>query len=224
MIYITLYYLYAVTILFIAGSATRRLLEKISSPQSFAFPPNIVHILILGIITLTTSTAFISIVLPISLYVHISIVILLLVYIFYDNKYFFRAVKFFLSEINNNRNIFILGCLCLFPALFMASGPVGYFDTGSYHAQAVKWINEYGTVPGLGNLHHRLAFNSSWFYFSAFFDMLAFDGKTSHLVNLIPITLGLIACFSGFNNIAKGNISLTNILPSHAYLFTHAIA
>jgi hypothetical protein len=212
MIYITLYYLYAVTILFIAGSATRRLLEKISSPQSFAFPPNIVHILILGIITLTTSTAFISIVLPISLYVHISIVILLLVYIFYDNKYFFRAVKFFLSEINNNRNIFILGCLCLFPALFMASGPVGYFDTGSYHAQAVKWINEYGTVPGLGNLHHRLAFNSSWFYFSAFFDMLAFDGKTSHLVNLIPITLGLIACFSGFNNIAKGNISLTNIL------------
>jgi len=94
----------------------------------------------------------------------------------------------------------------------MASGPVGYFDTGLYHAQAVKWINEYGTVPGLGNLHHRLAFNSSWFYFSAFFDMLAFDGKTSHLVNLIPITLGLIVCFSGFNNIARGNISLTNIL------------
>jgi hypothetical protein len=24
-----------------------------------------------------------------------------------------------------------------------------------YHVQAVKWINEYGSVPGLGNLHHR---------------------------------------------------------------------
>jgi hypothetical protein len=94
----------------------------------------------------------------------------------------------------------------------MASAPVGYFDTGLYHAQAVKWINEYGTVPGLGNLHHRLAFNSSWFYFSSFFDILAFDGKTSHLVNIIPIALGLMLCLSGFHNIARGNISLTNIL------------
>jgi len=94
----------------------------------------------------------------------------------------------------------------------MASGPVGYFDTGLYHAQAVKWINEYGTVPGLGNLHHRLAFNSSWFYFSAFFDILAFEGKTAHMVNTIPILLGLIICLSGFNNLLKGSLSFANIL------------
>jgi hypothetical protein len=81
-----------------------------------------------------------------------------------------------------------------------------------YHAQAVKWINEYGTVAGLGNLHYRLAFHSSWFYLSAFFDVLAFDGKTSHLVNLIAFTLVLLICFSGFYGVFKGNISITNIL------------
>ena len=49
MIFITAYFCYAVSILFIMGCATRRLFEKISSPQSFAFPPNLVNILILGI-------------------------------------------------------------------------------------------------------------------------------------------------------------------------------
>lgn len=212
MIYITFYYLYAIGILFIAGSATRRLLEKLSRPHPFTSHPDFVNILILGIISLTTTVSFISIISSITLYIHILIIILLSVYIYFDTKYVVNTVNFFVSELKNNIYIFILGSLCIFAAIIMASGPVGYFDTGLYHAQAVKWINEYGTVPGLGNLHHRLAFNSSWFYFSAFFDMLAFDGKTSHLVNLIPITLGLIACFSGFSNIAKGNISLTNIL------------
>ena len=212
MIYITLYFLYVLVILFVAGSASSRLLGKLSRPYPFTSHPDFVNILILGMISLTTFISFISIVSPITLYVHISIVISLLVYIYYDKQYFFGAVTFFISEIKSNPYIFILGCLCLFPAIIMASGPIGYFDTGLYHAQAVKWINEYGTVPGLGNLHHRLAFNSSWFYFSAFFDILAFDGKSAHVVNIIPISLGLMICLGGFNNLVKGTISFANIL------------
>jgi hypothetical protein len=133
-------------------------------------------------------------------------------YVYFDKKYLSQIIQLFVSEIKSNLFIFILGCFCLFPAIVIAAGPVGYFDTGLYHAQAVKWINEYGTVPGLGNLHHRLAFNSSWFYFSAFFDMLAFDGKAAHVVNIIPISLGLMICLSGFNNLVKGTISFANIL------------
>src|SRR5262249_52771350 len=34
-----------------------------------------------------------------------------------------------------------------------------HFDTGLYHAQAVRWSEEAPAVPGLGNLHGRLAFN-----------------------------------------------------------------
>ena len=212
MIFITAYFCYALSLLFITGCATRRLLEKMCSPQSFAFPPNFVNILIFGMISLTTFISFVSIVSPVTLYVHILVIISLSVYIYFDKTYVSKTVRFFLSEIKNNPYLFALGCICIFPAIIMASAPVGYFDTGLYHVQAVKWINEYGTVPGLGNLHHRLAFNSSWFYFSAFFDILAFDGKTSHLVNIIPIALGIMLCLSGFHNIARGNISLSNIL------------
>jgi hypothetical protein len=39
----------------------------------------------------------------------------------------------------------------------------GHSDSGLYHFQSVRWINEYPIPPGLGNLHTRLAYNQSWF-------------------------------------------------------------
>lgn len=53
--------------------------------------------------------------------------------------------------------------------LLLSSGPIIMDDTGSYHIQSIKWIQQYGTVPGLANLHERYGFNSSWFSFVALF-------------------------------------------------------
>ena len=44
------------------------------------------------------------------------------------------------------------------------------YDTGLYHAQAVRWINEYGCVKGLGNLHNRFAYNSSFLCLQALYN------------------------------------------------------
>ncbi|MBP9854302.1 MAG: hypothetical protein KBD53_05505 [Candidatus Omnitrophica bacterium] len=43
------------------------------------------------------------------------------------------------------------------------------YDAGLYHMQSVKWASTYPVIPGLGNLHGRLAFNSSYFLYFAFF-------------------------------------------------------
>jgi hypothetical protein len=56
------------------------------------------------------------------------------------------------------------------------------YDTDLYHAQAIRWLNEYGTVPGLGNLHARLAFNSSWLSLSALLDNGAWDNRSEWLM------------------------------------------
>ncbi|KAA9332238.1 hypothetical protein F0P96_12205 [Hymenobacter busanensis] len=37
------------------------------------------------------------------------------------------------------------------------------FDVGLYTLQTLQWAEHFPAVPGLGNLHGRLAFNSSWF-------------------------------------------------------------
>ncbi|MGI6655800.1 MAG: LIC_10190 family membrane protein [Desulfobulbus sp.] len=41
------------------------------------------------------------------------------------------------------------------------------YDTDLYHIQIVRWLNEFGTPPGLGNLHSRLANSSTWPLFAA---------------------------------------------------------
>jgi hypothetical protein len=188
------------------------LFEKLTLFCHSAPPLDLANTLLFGIISLTTLVSFISIIAPINQLTHFCILGFLLLYAYYDKKNIGDTIKALISDVKINPYLFILGCICLFPAVLIASGPVGYHDTGMYHAQAVKWINEYGTVYGLGNLHYRLAFNSSWSYFAAFFDILSFDGRTSHVINLVPYTLVLLICFSGFYGVFKGNISITNIL------------
>lgn len=39
------------------------------------------------------------------------------------------------------------------------------FDSGLYHFGSIRWMNEYPIVPGLGNVHWRLALNQSYFGF-----------------------------------------------------------
>ncbi len=55
-----------------------------------------------------------------------------------------------------------------------------HYDTGLYHAQSIRWIEEFGVVKGLGNLHCRLAYNSSSFALSALYSMAFLGGQSYH--------------------------------------------
>lgn len=68
--------------------------------------------------------------------------------------------------------------------IFSYGGSRGYlhFDSGLYHAQAIRWIEEYGVVPGLANLHCRLAYNSSAFVLTALYSMKFLVGQSLHTV------------------------------------------
>ena len=55
--------------------------------------------------------------------------------------------------------------------LFSFASSRGYmaYDTSLYHAQAIRWIEEYGIVKGLALFHFRLGYNSASFALSALF-------------------------------------------------------
>lgn len=57
-----------------------------------------------------------------------------------------------------------------------------HYDTGLYHAQSIRWMEEYGIVKGLGNLHCRLAYNSSAFSLSALFSFSFLGGQSYHCI------------------------------------------
>lgn len=66
------------------------------------------------------------------------------------------------------------------------------FDTDLYHFSAVRWANEYPAVPGLANLHTRLAFNSSFLLYSALVDNWIWDLRSAWITHgfiLVVVTL-----------------------------------
>ena len=86
------------------------------------------------------------------------------------------------------RNIFSKGAAWLLLAsvlLFLlyaygTSRGILHYDTALYHAQSIRWIEEYGIVKGLGNLHCRLAYNSASFALSALYSMAFLGGQSYH--------------------------------------------
>ena len=69
--------------------------------------------------------------------------------------------------------LFFLILLMLFPVANGALLPSGSYDDGGlYGIQTMRWINRYPVVPGLANLHGRLAFNSTYFLYTAFLNAI----------------------------------------------------
>jgi hypothetical protein len=92
------------------------------------------------------------------------------------------------------KNSWFLGCLFCFSLmiLILNAGPVLMDDTDSYHIQMVKWIQEYGSVPGIANLHLRFGLNSSWFASIAQF---SFPLKSFNIYGTLNGLLSFWLCF-----------------------------
>ena len=56
-------------------------------------------------------------------------------------------------------------------------------DTDLYHSQAIRWIEEYGVIKGLGNLYNRLAYNSAFMCLQALFSGEFLLNQSTHVVN-----------------------------------------
>lgn len=75
-----------------------------------------------------------------------------------------------------------------------AAEPVAWYDTHLYHLQVVKWARSFPAVPGIANLHYRLAYNNSVHLFAALTDVF-WKGRSSHLalgflVSVLILQLG----------------------------------
>ncbi|HOW36552.1 MAG TPA: hypothetical protein PL155_09090 [Candidatus Omnitrophota bacterium] len=62
--------------------------------------------------------------------------------------------------------ILVILLLVIWMANQSARGDLPY-DAGLYHLQLIKWISTCQIIPGLGNLHGRFAFNSTYFLYLA---------------------------------------------------------
>ncbi len=86
------------------------------------------------------------------------------------------------------------------------------YDTGLYHAQAIRWIETFPAVPGLGNLHTRFAFNSSWLVLNALFSLSFLGTRSFHLVPAALTVIVAIDFASGALDWYRGKPTFANIL------------
>ncbi|MFK7969525.1 MAG: hypothetical protein AB8F95_04115 [Bacteroidia bacterium] len=110
-------------------------------------------------------------------------------------------------------------------AVLVSVGAPSYYDDGLYYRQFVRWLNEYAIVPGLGNLHPRLAFNSNWHVLQAVFSFHYLpDGGLMDLNGLLHIVVaaygleGMRRLFIGDHRLSVVFRSLF-LLPTHYFVF-----
>ncbi|MCB0165376.1 MAG: hypothetical protein KDI79_14200 [Anaerolineae bacterium] len=95
-----------------------------------------------------------------------------------------------------------------------ATGKLTSYDTGLYHLGTIRWMQSYPIVIGLGNLHPRFAYNSSYFLFVALLDLLwwrsdFFNLSNGLLLSVISVQIGAYI-FTSMTN--KDNLKSYQVL------------
>jgi hypothetical protein len=80
-----------------------------------------------------------------------------------------------------------------------------YADQGLYYLNSIRWTTDYAIVPGLGNLHTRLAFNNSSFLLHAMLEVAVGRGHSAHVLNGLMAAISLPIVFSGFACVFREN-------------------
>ena len=162
--------------------------------------------LISGLILLTILAQIIVLFFPLGSIIQLVIAIILLTSAalkWNDCKNLFKNIFFeFSTSSTLSKILFLLSWTVI---LLINAGPTMMDDTESYHIQSIKWIQEYGSVPGIVNLHVRFGFNSSWFSSIALF---SFSSKTTGGFTVMNSIISVWLCYwfiGKFNQFKKEN-------------------
>lgn len=108
---------------------------------------------------------------------------------------------------------------CFFLTLVWTTRSPGQYDTGLYHAQAIRWIEEYGVVPGLGNLHMRLAYNSAFMSLQALFSLGWLVGQSIHSLNGFFCLAALVYVCATVRLWGEGSLRTSDFLKCAMLIF-----
>lgn len=122
-------------------------------------------------------------------------------------------------------------CVCIiviaYVGLWALKSPT-FFDTYLYHVQAIRWIEEYGVVSGLGNLHNRFAYNSAFMPLQALFTFSWIYSPSLHSLNGFLCTFFVIYAVITNKIFIKKEVGLSDLLkliiPVYVYLNRESIS
>lgn len=149
-----------------------------------------------GIGAVTVYAQFFSIFWKVGLWANLILLLICILCVAVLKRQFLEELQTCRLTISPIKAVLILALFLIFA--YGTSTGIIHYDTGLYHAQSIRWIEEYGVVPGLGNLHSRLAYNSAAFCLSALYSMAFLGGQSYHCAAGFLAFLLALVCMEAF--------------------------
>uniref|UniRef100_UPI0040499852 LIC_10190 family membrane protein n=1 Tax=Flavobacterium sp. TaxID=239 RepID=UPI0040499852 len=174
MFIILLYFVYLAIVFFIIGFAVKSILKI----QGVDWMP----IYLLGISTTTFFFTFVAFFLPINYWTSVlyHFIVLGCFLIFRNNIVNEIPIYFNKYKVLEKRHKLTM-LLGLMVVLLVSAMPPFLIDNESYYVQSIKWLNQFGLVKGLANLHPFLGQMSGWHILESGVNMRSFGINTNDL-------------------------------------------
>lgn len=196
MLSILVNWIYIVMTSFVIGFGVLWLLGKclkysFDKPESYLFA---------GLITVTAYAQVFNLFAKVGLLANCLLLLVTLIILILLRVELYGSIRKMIGMYSRKRAL-IVGVLFLIFAYGTSRGYMLY-DSSLYHGQSIRWIEEYKTILGLGNLHVRLAYNSASFSLSALYSMAFMGGQSLHGVSglfawiLSIMSLDIVKIFS----------------------------
>lgn len=148
-------------------------------------------ILLSGLVSVTVYAQIWSLLGKVGIAANICLCVVLAVCVFIFRRPLTLSAVDAVGVVRSHRAYIPITVIILIVMAYGASHGMMHYDTGLYHAQAVRWIEEFGSVPGLANLHTRLGYNSSAFVLNALYSFSS-SGQSFHVTGAFCALL--LAC------------------------------
>jgi hypothetical protein len=198
---------YVLALFHVYGLGTLALLRKIlqfTAPESTSFP----IIFLLGMLSVTTLESLLSLIMPLAA---VAALLTLLGA---------AAIAIVLKPWRGLRApdyvpaVWLLVAVMALVILEAGTHRPTDYDTALYHAQTIHWIESFRAVPGLANIHLRLAYNSAWLPLVAAFSFAFLGGPSLHLLNALMTAVALAYFAGGVQGLLKGEFKVSNLLKA----------
>jgi hypothetical protein len=156
--------------------------------KTLKIPSNFVEKLLIGLVVSNTLTTCISLFFPINIIIASTFVVLGLFLLMYIRE----EIKIYALSISTNTYTLLFSLSFILIAFLLSIRNPSNYDTGLYHLQSIKWIEQFSVVPGLANLHGRFGFNPNIF---TFFALTSFKDLFKQEIFSVNFTLFSIVAF-----------------------------
>lgn len=150
----------------------------------------------IGLAFIGIVSMYITLISPLSIFILYVILIYPFIYLIKHWQSFVKkALEYLIKLRENGFLINSISIILLIAVCFFALCTPILYDFGLYHLQSMSWTEQYPVIPGLGNLHGRLAFNSSSLLLNTLFSYHPGHFKVFFSINslsLLVLTLYII--------------------------------